>query len=554
VELSDERGRFSLVVPEGRYALTATAPGGTAAYLPPRALAGEAEIVLRLGEPGAGFRLAGRVTGEDGQGVDGARIECLRYSDEGGDVFYTRTGSDGRYEITLLRAHHQCSARKGERLARGVAIADGTARRDFILFAAGPAPAPVVDWIRDNAIPLLSVRAEHGFADMKPLRKLIGKARIVGLGEATHGTREFFQMKHRMLEFLVSEMGFTVFAIEATWPESEAVNEYVLTGKGDPATALAGMHFMVWNTEEVLELIEWMRRWNADPRHKRKVKFYGFDMQMSSVALARLLEFLEKVDAELADATRQRLGVLAEKNRKISREAIVENADAMKESLAELRRRLERGRRIYARKAGKRSSLKARQALRILEQFVEMTTAANPGALRDSSMAENLRWIADVAEPGAKIVAWAHNGHIATTARDGVTVMMGHHLEQALGAGYLRIGFAFHRGSFQAIAMNGDRRGLVEHTIGPAPPGSIGDTFQRAGWPLFVLDLRRLPRAGVVADWFAAGQIARATGIAFSSEEAMRGLVVLPDRFEALIFVESTTRARPTRTGHRAPR
>jgi hypothetical protein len=72
------------------------------------------------------------------------------------------------------------------------------------------------------------------------------------MGEATHGSREFFQMKHRMLEFLAEKMGFTVFAIEANWPESLAVNDFVLNGEGDPAVALAGMYFWTWNTEEVL--------------------------------------------------------------------------------------------------------------------------------------------------------------------------------------------------------------------------------------------------------------------------------------------------------------
>ena len=109
------------------------------------------------------------------------------------------------------------------------------------------------------------------------------RARLVALGEATHGTREFFQLKHRMLEFLVSELGFTVFGIEATMPEAFDVNEFVLTGKGDPARALAGMYFWTWDTEEVLEMIRWMRNYNSDPRHEKKVKFYGFDAQFQGL-------------------------------------------------------------------------------------------------------------------------------------------------------------------------------------------------------------------------------------------------------------------------------
>src|SRR3954447_14408573 len=102
---------------------------------------------------------------------------------------------------------------------------------------------PVVDWIAANAVRLKSPEAGSGFADMKPLKKIIGNARIVSLGEATHGTREFFQLKHRMLEFLASEMGFTIFSIEANMPEAYRLNYYVLNGVGDPAKLLKGMYF-----------------------------------------------------------------------------------------------------------------------------------------------------------------------------------------------------------------------------------------------------------------------------------------------------------------------
>src|SRR4029077_5024934 len=106
---------------------------------------------------------------------------------------------------------------------------------------------PVVEWIRANAIPLKSVEAGQGFADLQPLKKLIGDARIVSLGEATHGSREIFQLKHRMVEFLATEMGFTIFAIEANMPEAYRVNDYVVNGTGDPAQLLRGMYFWTWD-------------------------------------------------------------------------------------------------------------------------------------------------------------------------------------------------------------------------------------------------------------------------------------------------------------------
>src|SRR5215813_99081 len=155
-----------------------------------------------------------------------------------------------------------------------------------------------VDWIRAGAIPITTVKAGNGFSDLEPLRQLIGGARIVSLGEATHGTREFFQLKHRLLEFCVAELGFTIFGIEASYPECLRVNDYVLRGTGNPAEALAGTRFWTWDTEEVLALIEWMRGWNAT--HARQVKFYGFDMQFPTEAALGVLDYLARVAPDLA--------------------------------------------------------------------------------------------------------------------------------------------------------------------------------------------------------------------------------------------------------------
>src|SRR6185312_15568712 len=128
-----------------------------------------------------------------------------------------------------------------------------------------PAPAAVT-WLRKQAIPIATAEAGNGFDDLQRLKKVVGNARIVALGEGTHGTHEFFQMKHRLVEFLASEMGFTLFAIEANLPEAARVNDYILNGRGDPREALKGLYFWTWNTQEVLDMIEWMRAFNQSGR------------------------------------------------------------------------------------------------------------------------------------------------------------------------------------------------------------------------------------------------------------------------------------------------
>src|SRR5271169_2706473 len=173
---------------------------------------------------------------------------------------------------------------------------------------AGSPDQSVVEWIRSAAIPLATVEPRQGRKDLDPLRPIIGNARIVSRGEATHGTREFFKLKHRLLEFCVAELGFTMFGIEASFPESLAVNAYVLDDVSNAADALAGMRYWTWDTEEVLDLIEWMRWWNGN--NARKVKFYGFVTGYPTVAALGLIDFLARVAPELAAACKTELAPL----------------------------------------------------------------------------------------------------------------------------------------------------------------------------------------------------------------------------------------------------
>ncbi|TAH37295.1 MAG: erythromycin esterase family protein [Planctomycetota bacterium] len=171
----------------------------------------------------------------------------------------------------------------------------------LLLTCAQEVPQAATEWIRKNAIPFQTVEAGNGFQDLQPLKPLIGDARIVALGEPTHGTREAFQMKHRLLEFLVTELGFSIFSIEASMPEAYELNRYVIEGEGDPKALIGGMYFWTWNTEEVLAMVEWMRAYNAaGPR--TTLQFTGFDMQTPDVA-ADIVR--DAVRAHLRDLYRQ---------------------------------------------------------------------------------------------------------------------------------------------------------------------------------------------------------------------------------------------------------
>lgn len=555
-------GTFRAPVPTGRHAFTATAAGHPAAYRPPEDIdEARAEQPFELALDTDSERLTGTVTGPDGKGVGNVRVRILRASDFEGDIFYTDTDARGRYDVQVSKGKRYFAHVDGDTyMNRDTTIlsTDKPTEIRVVDRAAIRAPASdeVIAWLRDTAVPLRSAEAGNGFADMMPIKKMVGKARLVSLGEATHGTREIFQLKHRMLEFLVENMGFTVFTIEANYSESLAVNDYVLTGKGDPRAALAGMYFWTWNTEEVLALIEWMRAYNADPKHRRKLEFYGYDMQITKGPAELLLAYLQAVDGKYAGTVEASLASLASRTLRREYPGFDQaRRDQLSTQVADLGKRMDAHKKRYVGKSSERAWVLARRHVVIMEQALTMFANQDRStAIRDRAMADNLLWIMNTMQPrGTRVVSWAHNGHASRKGYSGVK-SMGHHVHNTLGQDQVIMGFVFNKGSFQAMDWSqgvNKPGGLVEHKVGPAPPGFYGAEFARTGHGIFVLDIRSAKAGSPAARWLHTPHMMRATGAIFRTEEGWGNLLNLSEEFDALIFIDETTRARPNPEGER---
>jgi erythromycin esterase len=536
-------GTFRTSVAKGRYALTATAVGFAAAFEPPSDVRDAAPrgVTLKLG---AGcVNVIGKTESAGALPPAGTRVAAGRVSDQDGDLFYAELDGRGTFSLCLSPARYRIALETPDYIGKPVAVelARGGADQRVTL-AAGrlePAPDEVVSWLRGHVVPLRTAVAGQGFDDLRPLAGMIGKARIVALGEATHGTREFFQLKHRLLEYLVSELGFTVFAIEANWPESLAVDEYVMHGTGDPGKALAGLYFWTWNTEEVLDMIRWMRAYNADPAHARKVRFLGFDMQTARVAGPVVAAYLQRVDPGYGKQMSSSLATLSGDG--LGEGPPAESAAAFAAAKA-LLARFDQRKDAYVAASSLEEWDAVRQHAVIVEQAAELADVKRH-EYRDRAMADNIGWILSRQPAGTRMVAWAHNGHINYGTGRGY-VPMGECLRQKFGADYLSIGFAFNQGAFQAIGSNG-HWGLSEFSLGPSPDSNLAAAFSRTGIPLSLLDLRRRPTAGPVAAWLATPHPMRETGAVFLTEADMTLPTVITDRFDALLFVDRTTRARP---------
>jgi erythromycin esterase len=435
------------------------------------------------------------------------------------------------------------AAMSGVALVRGVQAESATG---------SPAGEEVVAWLRANALPLASVEPGSSFHDLAPLRAMLSKARIVSLGESTHGTREFFKLKHRLIEYCVSELGFTIIAFEANYGSMLAVNDYVMHGKGDIADVIApGVGFDIYDTEEVLALAEWVRGWNLT--HPRKVQFHGLDMQSSPPAALHLLAYLERVAPELAATTERILAPLASqftlftltKLPAVVRERVSAQIKLVIDTF-------EAERANWRARAGESEWHLARQSAVMLAQFMRMIPIEDEmagSAVRDRAMADNVAALLEANGSDAKALLWAHNGHVKRSANYDFPIgrfeapTMGSFLHTMFGVEHIVIGFAFNQGAYRvAIDRNSNMGGRI---VGPAPAGYVDAALASTGIPLYALDLTRVPTEGPVARWMASKPRQRMLGNVLAAPEYRTDFASDPrDNWDVIVFVESTTAAR----------
>ncbi len=437
----------------------------------------------------------------------------------------------------------------------------------FLWYGRTP-PDEFIRWARQNCIILRTPEPDRDFTDLEPLKRIVGDARLVALGEDSHGAREIFQLKHRILEFLVDNLGFTAFALEADLVQGLRMNEYVLGGKGNPEELLRNFGFWTCDTEEVLALILWMRRHNEASTQEHKVRFYGIDMQNPTRAVRTALAFLERVDSPFANQIRPVL-LPAATDTLDGRRALAKKYLGMsREDFKELRSTIEgmisrprANREPYVRQTSVAEWGEALRAAIVASQSVQHRAAtlryilAIPLNRRDAAMAENLLWALDREGPNGRMVLWAHNGHISrTSSYPGVVRFMGGHLDQALGDKMLAVGLVFNRGTFQAMDFTrpksdggGDRNPTLQAcAVGPADGDSLEGTLARVGPPLFFLDLRSAPSWGPVHRWLWWPHRASSLAAAFVGRRTY-SLTSARLSYDALCYFDEVSRARSNR-------
>lgn len=418
----------------------------------------------------------------------------------------------------------------------------------------------VIGWLKTNAIPLKTVEAGNGFADLQPLKNVLKDVRFVGLGEATHGTREFFQVKHRLLEFLVREMGYRVFALEGSYSALQVINDYVMGRMDDGTKALDGQGFAVWNTEEVRAMLDWARAYNAGITTGERVKFIGFDMQVNKPGKERLRAYINQTAPDRAARTDSLLAI--DEENLFSTAFTQQKTDAGKAAGAKLKLLKTPYNELFTFLASNRVALIAKSSeanyeqmheyARMLVQFMDMAIPADSRqgpATRDRYMAENFTRLVDREPAGTRVVVWAHNSHIATDS-SGSFVPIGAYLRRSYGRDYYALGLVYNQGSFQASATIdvSAKRVMRQFTVKPAPAGSADWYLAQTGIDTFVVDFRSDQQNGDVRHWLTTPQPVRG-GVGWyfkpAYEASMFQPATLGKLYDGLLFIDTTTRARP---------
>ncbi len=440
---------------------------------------------------------------------------------------------------------------------QGTAWFDGLALRvNGVPMTTLPAPAPPGDrdlgWLAGRSMSLRTTSpATADASDLRLFDAVVGDARVVGLGESTHGTGDFFRLKHRLLAHLVETKGFRLFALEANQVAVRRANAWVLGGAGTVREAMRGF-FAVWVTEEVAALLEWMRAYNA-AHPDRPVQVAGYDLQDHRTPLDSLGAFLQRRDpaylprfTQLTSDYRARPGYFTPQAADSTRRRWLAEADSL---VLETAQRRTRWLGEAARTADSVDVLWVMQCAQLYRQAAFLNSMAyNPG--RDSLMAENIHWLIDVLHPGARVVVWAHDSHVSMGGDPQQSysggVQMGATLRRRYGEGYRAFGLLTAGGTLTGT------RSLTDYTLGsvrafPAPVGSNEAVLARlprtAGHVGSLSDLRGTA-AMPAARWLWQRRPTRSIGYA-AVDYGFEQEVALAREFDAVFLLVRTEASHP---------
>jgi protein-L-isoaspartate(D-aspartate) O-methyltransferase len=424
-----------------------------------------------------------------------------------------------------------------------------------------PRPAPAAP--PGEELPGLLAAAGEPFAsvegaDLRPLLDRLAEARVVLLGEATHGTAEFYQLRARITRELVARHGFRIVAAEADWPDAARVDRWLRGREVATETPPAFQRFptWMWRNREFLSLLEWLRRFDQGRPADDQAGFYGLDLYSLFHSMQAVLGYLREVDPPTAAVAGQRYGCLTPWEgdpAAYGRAALTSRyGDCEAEVVAMLRELLAR-RLDFAARDGERffDALQNARLVADAERYYRVMYYGSRESwnLRDQHMFDTLVALLDFRGPASKAVVWAHNSHVGDAAATEMGARGEHNIgqlcRQRFGSAAYTIGFGTDHGTVLA-ADAWDEPGRVM-TVRPARADSYEGAAHESGVRRFLLPLRHSPAAAVL-DALWRPRLERAIGVIYRPQTELMShyfQACLPAQFDEWIWLDETRAVTP---------
>jgi protein-L-isoaspartate(D-aspartate) O-methyltransferase len=412
------------------------------------------------------------------------------------------------------------------------------------------------DLIADGCEPFNSVEA----ASIDPLLERIGNAGVVLIGEATHGTSEFYRLRNRITAELISRRNFRFVAIEGDWPDAARIDHYVRHFDYPPSEWVAFARFptWMWRNQDVREFVDWLRIHNSNRPADERTAFHGLDLYSLYSSVRAVLEYLDSVDPAAAALARQRYGCLTpwqSDPATYGRAALSGAYRSCEEDVVRMLAEISGKHREYAEHDGERF-LDAIQNARLIANAEEYYRVMYYGSraswnLRDTYMFETLQTLREHYWPENKVVVWAHNSHVgdasATEMASRGEFNIGSLCRKAFGKDMYSIGFGTDSGT---VAAASDWDGPMEvKALRPAMDRSYERLFHETTLPGFSLGLRNA--ADPLRDELLRPRLERAVGVIYRPEAEFASHyfeAVLPRQFDEYIWIDTTRAVVPIAT------
>lgn len=386
-----------------------------------------------------------------------------------------------------------------------------------------------------------------------------GEARVVLLGEASHGTSEFYRARAAITRRLIERHGFTIVAVEADWPDAAAIDRYVRRHPHQPMGASPFTRFptWMWRNKDVDDFISFLRGHNAAKPPGERVGFYGLDLYSMTASISAVLAYLDRVDPEAATIARTRYACLSPWSLEpaaYGRVSLTEGYALCEVQVTRILVDLLQKELRYASQDGERF-FDAKQNARVVASAERYYRAMYYGAreswnLRDRHMFETLQNILAQAGPQKKAIVWAHNSHIGDArftemGRERGELNIGQLCREAYGRDAALIGFSTHAGTVSAAS---EWDGPMEiKAVRPARPDSYEALCHETGLARFLVDLRAGQHDDLRRE-LAKPRLERYIGVIYRPDTERWShytYATLPEQYDAFVWFDATRAVTP---------